>query len=123
MIRAKLLGQASLARKLRNLKEAQRRAVGGAVQASLDDLQRDARRRLREASGSDATAGSVFLRRKTDKLGGAVATGDPRAVALELGTAGTPARPWLRPAFQSQKPQARRRVGQAMKSANRKAAI
>ena len=126
MIRAKVLGQRSLAKRLKALERAQRTKLKDATAVSLAEVREAARQNIRAqtraATSSGALARSVKVRTDPDGLGGSVGTDLPHGRFLEFGTRRMPARPWLQPAFESLKPRIRRRFQEAVKAANRSAA-
>lgn len=126
MIRVKVLGGRSLAKKLRDLKKQQQKAVGQAVSASLEQIRNEARLTLARGpspkSRSGRLADSLFVRLDPDGLGGSIGTGLAYGRHLEFGTSKMPAHPWLLPTFERLKPEIRARIAKAVKEANRKAA-
>lgn len=126
MIRAKTRGLGSLRGRLQSYKGAQRKAVKEVMSDSLGEVRREARRNLRrntnQGRSTGALADSVAVRLAADGLGGSVGTDLPHGRYLEFGTRRMAARPWLQPAFESLKPQLRRRLADALRSAGRAAA-
>lgn len=123
MIKARIVGQGSLGRRLRRRLQAQHASVGKAVTESLAEVQQLARRNLEGRSfsrrGTGALAKSVTARHDASGLGGSVGTDLSYGRYLEFGTRRMAARPWLQPAFESLKPQIRRRLIDAVRNANR----
>lgn len=120
MIRAKVMGQKSLAARLKRLRAAQRAKLKTAVAESLADVRDRARANIR--SGTGALAESVEARPDADGLGGSVGTALPHGRHLEFGTRRMAARPWLQPAFDAAKPKIRKRLRAAVRAANRSVA-